>query len=51
MLTIDNWVMSCRVFGRQLEIEALNIVVEEARRRGIFGQFMPITFRRKRTTS
>jgi FkbH-like protein len=28
------WVMSCRVFGRQLEEEALNIVVEEARRRG-----------------
>ena len=28
------WVMSCRVFGRQLEEEALNIVVEAARRRG-----------------
>jgi FkbH-like protein len=32
---IDNWVMSCRVFGRQLEFEALNIAVEQARRRGI----------------
>jgi FkbH-like protein len=34
-LEVDTWVMSCRVFGRQLEIEALNIAVEEARRRGI----------------
>jgi FkbH-like protein len=31
---IDNWVMSCRVFGRQLECEAMNIAVEQARRRG-----------------
>jgi FkbH-like protein len=31
---IINWVMSCRVFGRQLEFEAMNIVVEQARRRG-----------------
>ena len=31
---IDNWVMSCRVFGRQLEYEAMNIAVEQARRRG-----------------
>jgi FkbH-like protein len=31
---IDNWVMSCRVFGRALEIEAMNIAVEEARSRG-----------------
>jgi FkbH-like protein len=34
-LEIDTWVMSCRVFGRQLEFEALNIAVEETRRRGI----------------
>jgi FkbH-like protein len=34
VLEIDNWVMSCRVFGRQLEFEALNIAVEQARRRG-----------------
>ena len=27
--------MSCRVFGRQLEIEAMNIAVEEVRRRGV----------------
>ena len=31
---IDNWVMSCRVFGRQLEFEAMNIAVEQVRRRG-----------------
>jgi FkbH-like protein len=31
---IDNWVMSCRVFGRQLEHEAMNIAVEQVRRHG-----------------
>ena len=30
-----NWVMSCRVFGRQLEEEALNILAEAARARGV----------------
>src|SRR5262249_37194723 len=30
---IDTWVMSCRVFGRQLEFEAMNIAVEAARQR------------------
>ena len=34
VLEIDNWVMSCRVFGRELEFEAMNIAVEQARRRG-----------------
>jgi FkbH-like protein len=34
VLEIENWVMSCRVFGRQLEFEAMNIVVEAARQRG-----------------
>ena len=34
-LDIDIWVMSCRVFGRQLEDEAMNIAVELARARGI----------------
>ena len=34
-LQIDCWVMSCRVFGRQLEFEAMNIAVETARRRGV----------------
>jgi len=35
VLEIDTWVMSCRVFGRQLEFEAMNIAVEQARKRGI----------------
>jgi FkbH-like protein len=34
VLEIENWVMSCRVFGRQLEIEAMNIAVDAARERG-----------------
>ena len=35
VLEIDTWVMSCRVFGRQLEDEAMNIAVEACRERGI----------------
>jgi predicted enzyme involved in methoxymalonyl-ACP biosynthesis len=35
VLEIENWVMSCRVFGRQLEYEAMNIAVDAARERGI----------------
>ncbi len=34
-LDISGWVMSCRVFGRQLEDEAMNILVEAARERGM----------------
>ena len=34
-LELVNWVMSCRVFGRQLEEEALNILAEAARARGV----------------
>jgi len=34
---IVNWVMSCRVFGRQLEHETMNIAVESARARGAHG--------------
>jgi FkbH-like protein len=34
VLEIENWVMSCRVFGRQLEFEAMNIAVEAAQVRG-----------------
>ena len=34
VIEIENWVMSCRVFGRQLELAAMNIAVEAARRRG-----------------
>jgi FkbH-like protein len=33
VLEIENWVMSCRVFGRQLEFEAMNIAVGAARAR------------------
>jgi FkbH-like protein len=35
VLKIDNWVMSCRVFGRGLEFEAMNIAVETAQRLGM----------------
>jgi FkbH-like protein len=35
VMGIDTWVMSCRVFGRELEFEAMNIAVETARRRGV----------------
>ena len=31
---IDTWVMSCRVFGRQLELEAMNAAVHAARALG-----------------
>ena len=35
VLEMDLWVMSCRVFGRQLEFEAMNLAVEAALRNGI----------------
>jgi FkbH-like protein len=44
VLEIDNWVMSCRVFGRQLEFEAMNIAVEAARRcgaRALVADYIP----------
>jgi FkbH-like protein len=44
VLMIDTWVMSCRVFGRQLEVEAMNVAVEEAKQRGIreiVGEYIP----------
>ena len=44
VLDIDTWVMSCRVFGRQLELETMNIAVEAARRRGVRalrGHYVP----------
>jgi FkbH-like protein len=34
-MEIDAWVMSCRVFGRQLEHEAMNVAVEVARARSV----------------
>jgi FkbH-like protein len=33
-LEIENWVMSCRVFGRELEFEAMNIAADAAKERG-----------------
>ncbi len=44
VLQIENWVMSCRVFGRELEFEAMNIAVEWAREHGaraLRGDFIP----------
>lgn len=35
VLEIDTWVMSCRVFGRELEFEVMNVAVEFARSRGV----------------
>ena len=32
VLEIENWVMSCRVFGRELEYEAMNIAVDAVSR-------------------
>ncbi|MGA8556026.1 MAG: hypothetical protein WB630_16555, partial [Candidatus Acidiferrales bacterium] len=46
VLEIENWVMSCRVFGRELEFEAMNIAVEVARRRGaraLIADYLPTT--------
>jgi FkbH-like protein len=43
-LAIDTWLMSCRVLGRQIEQATLNILAEEARRRGykaLMGEFRP----------
>jgi FkbH-like protein len=43
-LEIDTWVMSCRVFGRQLEDEAMNIAAEQARAHSataITARFVP----------
>ena len=44
LLEIENWVMSCRVFGRQLEFEAMNIAVEAARlrsARAVIADYVP----------
>jgi FkbH-like protein len=45
-LEIESWVMSCRVFGRELEFEAMNIVVEAARHHGagaLVADYIPTT--------
>lgn len=44
LLEVDTWVMSCRVFGRQLEHEAMNIAVEAARAKGaraLLAEYLP----------
>lgn len=44
VLRIDTWVMSCRVFGRQLERAMMNLLVEAARERRISaleGEYLP----------
>jgi FkbH-like protein len=43
-VVLDNWVMSCRVFGRQLEDEALNAMVVAAQAQGaktVVARFVP----------
>jgi len=44
ILCVDTWVMSCRVFGRELEFEAMNIAVEAARALGartLHAEYIP----------
>lgn len=41
---VDTWLMSCRVLGRKVENEVLNIVAREAKRAGynqLLGSFIP----------
>ena len=43
-LYVDTWLMSCRVLGRQVEDAMMNVVVAQARARGvrrIFGHYIP----------
>ena len=43
-LEIDTWLMSCRVLGRQVENEVLNVLAEAAKNRGfrrLIGTFIP----------
>ena len=43
-LRIDTWLMSCRVLGRQVEQEVLNLLAEEAGRRkfrSLVGEYIP----------
>ena len=42
--SIDSWVMSCRVLGRQVEMAMLSEIVTAARRHGVlwlFGRYYP----------
>lgn len=41
---VENWLMSCRVFGRQVEDVVLNLLVSQAGRRGVkwlVGDYLP----------
>jgi len=43
-LRIDTWLMSCRVLGRQVEREVLNVIVAQAKRRNydfLRGEYIP----------
>lgn len=43
-LFIENWIMSCRVINKGVELAALNVLVEKARKKGIrqiIGEFIP----------
>ena len=43
-LSLEMWLMSCRVLGRQVEDAMMNVVVEQARTRSvrrIFGRYIP----------
>jgi FkbH-like protein len=43
-LTIDTWLMSCRVLGRQVEPTTLNLIADQARRLGaqrLIGEYIP----------
>jgi len=35
VMEIDTWIMSCRVFGRQLEFEAMSVAVDAAQAKGV----------------
>jgi FkbH-like protein len=40
----DTWLMSCRVLGRQVEQEVLNVIVSQAKRRAathLWGEYIP----------
>jgi FkbH-like protein len=43
-LLIAHWLMSCRIFGRQVEYAAMNLLAEQARACGarrLFGMYLP----------
>jgi FkbH-like protein len=43
-MTIDSWLMSCRVLGRQVEMECLNVLVRKAKSLGVIelvGEYIP----------